>query len=150
MIMSLRMDSQVLKSLLFCSSVLGLKYLLSIAASIIPNRLAGDIPPEDEPLWDMLLGKDLNKESFLELKERFNRVVRNDAENIPIGLGLLWMAGLASANASPTPEGGPSAEATSVIRLTQIFTISRLVFSGLFYGGITGARTVAYLGGKLD
>mmetsp|Transcript_18329 Transcript_18329/g.23600 ORF Transcript_18329/g.23600 Transcript_18329/m.23600 type:complete len:177 (+) Transcript_18329:112-642(+) len=146
-VMTLRMDSQVLRSLILCSSVLGIKYFVSVAATIIPNRLCGDIPPEDKPLWEKIFGKGIDKEAYKLLKDRFERVVRNDLENIPIGLGLLWMAGLVTANAMPTPEGGPSPAAQSVIQLTQVFTVSRLAHSLVFYTGTAYARTFAFMGG---
>jgi len=35
---TLKMDTQVLKSLVLCTGALGVKYLVSVLATVIPNR----------------------------------------------------------------------------------------------------------------
>jgi uncharacterized MAPEG superfamily protein len=112
--------------------------------------LCGDVLAEDAWIVDVfqkIFGKNADKETYSSLKTRFARVVGNDLENIPVGLAMLWLAGLASSSSTSSTDNVPSPAAQSVIRLTQVFTVSRLAHSALFYGGVTGVRTVAYLGG---
>eukprot|EP00522_Entomoneis_paludosa_P011094 CAMPEP_0172440744 /NCGR_PEP_ID=MMETSP1065-20121228/1361_1 /TAXON_ID=265537 /ORGANISM="Amphiprora paludosa, Strain CCMP125" /LENGTH=176 /DNA_ID=CAMNT_0013189735 /DNA_START=34 /DNA_END=564 /DNA_ORIENTATION=- len=146
-VQTLRMDTQVLKSLIFCSTILGMKYLVSVMATMVPNRLAGEFTPEDKPIMEMIFGKNIDKEKYAALKERFTRVVANDQESIPAGLAMLWIAGLVSSSSVPTSDNNPGAVAQSIITFTRVFTVSRIAHSACYYAGVAGMRSVAFLGG---
>lgn len=117
--------------------------MASVFATVIPNRIAGDVPVEDKPILEKVFGKDYDKKYYCSIKERFSRVVANDQEHVPVGLALLWMAGLVVSNATPSSD---IATPDYVIQLTQLFTISRLAHSGFFYVG-SSFRSFPFLGG---
>ncbi len=81
-------------------------------------------------------------EADKDLDARWRRIVANDLENIPIGLIILWAAGMAvSAKASKA--------GTGVIVLTILFTIFRFAFTYTFMRAIQPWRTVVWMGAIL-
>jgi len=142
---TLKMDTQVLKSLVLCTGALGVKYLVSVLATVIPNRLCGEASAEDLPLLEKILGKDFDKEMYRSIQKRCACVVSNDQESIPVGLAMLWLAGLVTSTSATSSESSQS-----VVRLTQVFTLSRLAHSTAYYFGVPGVRSLAFLGGSLS
>lgn len=71
---------------------------------------------------------------------RWRRIVANDLENIPLGLIVLWSAGMAvSAKGSKAADG--------VIVLTSLFTIFRFCYTYAFIKKLQPWRTVFWMGG---
>ena len=96
----------------------------------------------------MIFGKKVDQDTLAEIKKRSGHVVGDDLENIPVGLTMLWLAGLTTSSAQLSP---PSVSTTFIVVLTQVFTLSRLAHSVLSYANFTGwFRNTVYIGGFIS
>ncbi|KAL7576313.1 hypothetical protein ACA910_018133 [Epithemia clementina (nom. ined.)] len=139
---SLRMDPQVFKSLVFTSTILGLKLLFSVCATTISEQYPW--------MLEKLFQKKVGDFSIMEATRRLRRGLDDDLENIPAGLGLLWLAGLTTLpqNTLTPPTTSIS---TAVIALAQAFAVLRLAHSAFAYAGsAVWYRSIVYLGGVVS
>jgi uncharacterized MAPEG superfamily protein len=108
----------------------------------------GGNPPEDSWIYKGALGvpeqsfgsaKKDNKVSDIKHRvsiRRAERIIANDQENIPIGMMLFWIAAMSSTE-----------NAKEAAFLMKIFVGARFLHTGLYLGGVTGLRTLAFATG---
>ncbi|OQR88553.1 hypothetical protein THRCLA_10247 [Thraustotheca clavata] len=151
-----------LKVLIACTGVLAIKFYASTFIQGGKRFAAGTRPPEDQSLS---LNKKNQKQSFgvrdpnakdeddentkkpvrvqpparaIEEDLRWERLVRNDLENIPIGLLISW--------AAVNSGGNPLVNSGAII----VFTVSRVAHTIAYAKGVQPHRAIAWTAGVLS
>ncbi|CAK4067025.1 unnamed protein product [Aphanomyces euteiches] len=127
-----------------CTLVLYLKMIVALGVQGTVKFKSGARAPEDlahaqakseEPVA-ATDPEELRKAK--EREHRWNRIVGNDMENIPLGIILAWVSIMAGGNTS----------ATSVLFI--LFTVCRVVHTVAFANGVFLPRTLAWQIGVLS
>ncbi|KAF0696892.1 Aste57867_12391 [Aphanomyces stellatus] len=127
-------DTQVVMA---CTVVLYLKYWVCLILGAMSKYPAGSRPPEDGPPGKQSFGLAADDDKVVKAAKvnemRWNRIVGNDIENIPIGLIMSWACVVCRAD--------PATTKAAVV----VFTSAR-VFHSIFYAiALSRPRGFAYL-----
>ncbi|KAI8892074.1 hypothetical protein BC833DRAFT_612690 [Globomyces pollinis-pini] len=132
------MGSMDVKTLTICTTILLFKFIITLSMQGNSRFNAGSRPPEDSNLRpgasEQSFGLQTNAEKHLIEKEmRWNRIVANDLENIPIGLIIFLVSILARSN-----------EIVTTICLI-LFTVGRLGHTIAYAYSLQPYRTVFWV-----
>ena len=104
MALYLRVDTGVLKTVVFCTGAIFAKSFLTVACQGYARVMAGTRPPEDTDSVKQTLGEEVPEQALVLMphvteeaalvSERWNRIVLNDLENLPLGLTIMCFTAL--------------------------------------------------------
>lgn len=146
-------DDDVLKATMFCTFILFLKMFAVYVGQGGAKGKAGLRPPEDAGMvsnWKKEQGFQAKLDGSEETKkaaervDRWNRVVMNDLENIPIALILAWGSVLSGV--------GRHGEGLAVVYIIALclFTVMRVLHTISFVYSLQPWRTIAYMVGMIS
>ena len=136
------MTAESVQCAVVATAVLYVKFWITTAIQGKKRFEGGGRPPEDQKFGLQDGDVEQNFEATTQEATRWNRIVANDLENLPLGLLLVWSCALAQ-GVSPNANGN-DAFSSWHIAFTSAFVAGRIGHTVCFAYSLQPYRTISY------